>query len=126
MSPGSYFFLSSGTAPLMPFIPTYAKQLGVSLTGVGYIYSLLPFIGLLAKPFFGVVADKFRIGKIIFMSAITLTAIFFASICLIPGKPSEASLDLDLRVGLCLLKTCNVTDNCTAERINLNNDKKFI
>jgi len=39
-------------------MPTLAKQLGFSTVIVGTIYSILPVVGMLAKPFFGAVADK--------------------------------------------------------------------
>lgn len=102
----------------MPFIPTYARQLGVSQIGVGLLYTVLPFVGLVAKPVFGAVADKFKIGKIIFMAAIFCTACFYGSIGFIPPKPTEASMSLDCGMTT-LLKTCDIADNCTLEKINL-------
>ena len=104
----------------MPFIPTYARQLGVSQVGVGLMYTVFPFVGLLAKPLFGTIADKFKIGKQIFIAAIICAAIFFTSICLIPAKPTEASMDFDCGP-MTLLKTCEILDNCTLTRINLEN-----
>lgn len=84
-----------GLAPLMPFIPTYARQLGVSQVGVGVMYTVLPFIGLLFKPLCGAIADKFKIGKIIFLVSILGAACFYGGIGLIPARPTQASLDLD-------------------------------
>lgn len=110
----------SGLAPLMPFIPTYARQLGVSQVGVGLMYTIFPFVGLLAKPLFGTIADKFKIGKPIFTAAIICTAMFFTSICLIPAKPTEAFLDFDCSA-MTIVKTCNIYDNCTLAKINLEN-----
>lgn len=104
----------------MPFIPTYARQLGVSQVGVGLMYTVFPFVGLLAKPLFGTIADKFKIGKQIFIAAIICAAIFFTSICLIPAKPTEAFLDFDCN-SMTLLKACNINDNCSLARINLEN-----
>lgn len=104
----------------MPFIPTYARQLGVSQVGVGLMYTVFPFVGLLAKPLFGTIADKFRIGKQIFIAAIICAAIFFTSICLVPAKSTESVMDFDCGA-MTLLKTCNIGDNCTLTRINLEN-----
>lgn len=84
------------------------------------MYTFFPFVGLLAKPLFGTIADKFRIGKQIFIAAIICAAVFYTSICFIPSKPTEAFLDFDCG-GMTLLKTCNINDNCTIERINLEN-----
>lgn len=110
----------AGLAPIMPFIPTYARQLGVSQVGVGLMYTVFPFVGLLAKPLFGTIADKFRIGKQIFITAIICAAIFFTSIYFIPAKPTEALMDFDCNL-MTILKTCEVSDNCTLTRINLEN-----
>lgn len=49
----------TGTAPVVPFMPTLAKQLGFSSVVVGTIYTILPLIGLLVKPLFGAIADKY-------------------------------------------------------------------
>ena len=102
----------------MPYIPVYARQLGVSQLGVGLMYTVFPFIGLIAKPTFGALADKCKAGKAIFISAILLTGVFFSCIGFIPGKDMEANINLDCS-SMTLLKTCAINDNCTLERINL-------
>lgn len=52
-------WIELGTAPVVPFLPTYAKQLGFSSVVVGTIYTVLPITGMLAKPLFGVIADRY-------------------------------------------------------------------
>lgn len=47
-----------GTAPVVPFMPTLARQLGFSSVVVGTIYTVLPMVGMLVKPIFGAIADK--------------------------------------------------------------------
>ena len=59
----------------MPFIPTICRQLGISQVGVGLMFSIFPFVGLTVKPLFGAMADKFKMGKVIFMASIALTAV---------------------------------------------------
>lgn len=48
-----------GTGAVVPFMPVFARQLGVSTVVVGIIYSILPILGLIAKPLFGAVADRY-------------------------------------------------------------------
>lgn len=48
-------------------MPTLAKQLGFSSVIVGYIYTVLPIIGMLAKPIFGAIADRFHRQKKLFL-----------------------------------------------------------
>lgn len=114
-----YFFFNAGTAPLMPFLPVFAKQLGVSQVGVGIMYTILPFIGLVSKPLFGFLSDKFKIGKILFLLTITFTGLLFSAICLIPGQPMEAYLNLDCSSSATVLKTCENIDSCTLDKIGL-------
>lgn len=45
-------------------MPTYAKQLGFSSFVVGTIYLILPIIGLLAKPSFGAISDRYYLWQI--------------------------------------------------------------
>ena len=123
----------------MPYIPTYARQLGVPSSGVGIMYAVFPFIGLvwillfyfqmttfiviiemsqIAKPSFGALADKFKKGKIIFISAIICTAIFFGSISFIPPKTTEAYMELECN-GNTHLKICNVSEPCVLDKIEM-------
>lgn len=55
------------TAPVVPFMPTFAKQLGFSTVVVGTIYTILPIVGMLAKPTFGAIADRFQRQKLLFL-----------------------------------------------------------
>ena len=100
----------------------YARQLGVSEVGVGFMYTILPFVGLVAKPSAGALADKFHAGKTLFLIGILLTAVFFGSMGFIPKKETDSTMSLDCSPGMTLLKTCDITDNCTLERLDLEND----
>lgn len=82
------------------------------------MYAILPFVGLVSKPTFGALADKFKIGKFIFISAIICTAIFFGSIAFIPPKTTEPFMELGCD-GTAYLKTCNISDNCSLKNIEL-------
>ncbi|XP_026666852.1 major facilitator superfamily domain-containing protein 6 [Ceratina calcarata] len=79
-----YFLFNAATGPIVPFLPTIAKQLGFSGFLVGTIYMILPISGLLAKPLFGALADKFRIHKLLFLIFQVVVAISLFSIYFIP------------------------------------------
>lgn len=53
------FCKSSGTLCVQPFMPVFARQLGFSTFVVGTIYSILPILGLVSKPLFGALADRY-------------------------------------------------------------------
>lgn len=40
-------------------MPVFARQLGFSTFVVGTIYSILPILGLVSKPLFGALADRY-------------------------------------------------------------------
>ena len=126
----------------MPYIPSYARQLGVPSSGVGIMYAVFPFVSLvrfffvifqffyfsqffftvtlpqIAKPSFGALADKFKKGKFIFISAIICTAIFFGSIAFIPPKTTDAIMELECN-GHTNLKICNISESCVLEKIEM-------
>lgn len=52
---------------VVPFIPTLIKQLGFSPVILGLIYTVLPIVSILTKPVFGIIADKFRRQKLLFL-----------------------------------------------------------
>ncbi|XP_008556141.1 major facilitator superfamily domain-containing protein 6 [Microplitis demolitor] len=79
-----YFLYNAATGPVIPFLPVIAKQLGFSGFLVGIIYTILPISGLLAKPLFSSIADKFRLHKIFFLTFQAILAISFFSIYFIP------------------------------------------
>ena len=72
----------------------------------------------IAKPSFGALADKFKKGKSIFISAIICTAIFFGSISFIPPKTTEAFMELECN-GNTHLKICNVSEPCVLDKIEM-------
>lgn len=78
------FVLYSGTAPVTPFLTVYAKQLGFSSFIVGIIYTILPICGMIARPMFGAVADRYKCQKRIFLMNQLLTAVMFLAILYIP------------------------------------------
>ncbi|XP_058799956.1 uncharacterized protein LOC131669236 isoform X2 [Phymastichus coffea] len=101
-----YFLFYAGTSPLMQFLPTVAKQLGFSGKEVGFIYTILPISGLIAKPLFGSFADKFRLHKGIFIAFQVILAIAFLTINFIPEEEPSASSRLTCR-GDTFLRICS-------------------
>lgn len=79
-----YFLFNAATGPIVPFLPTIAKQLGFSGFLVGTIYMILPISGLVAKPLFGAISDKFRIHKLLFLIFQVVVAVSMFAIRFIP------------------------------------------
>ena len=53
-----FFLIFAALAPVVPFMPVYAKQMGIDAFGSGLIFAVLPVAGMLAKPAAGWLADR--------------------------------------------------------------------
>lgn len=107
---------------MVPFIPVFAKQLGYSASVVGMIYLVLPIVGMLAKPIFGAIADRFQRQKFLFLLFQFLIIISFFSVLFIPNIP--ASVDFHCHEGEDLMQFCppNIEsiNNCTIQSVITN------
>ncbi|XP_013146484.1 PREDICTED: major facilitator superfamily domain-containing protein 6-A [Papilio polytes] len=104
---GHYFLFNAGTAPLVPYLSTYARQLGFSSATVGLIYTVLPIFGLVAKPLFGIIADRFKRQKSIFILFQIVTIVSFSAIYTIPGETGNtSSVQLECGNGASFLRSC--------------------
>ncbi|KAL4717839.1 hypothetical protein ACJJTC_000988 [Scirpophaga incertulas] len=113
---GHFFFFNAGTAPLVPYLSTYARQLGFSSVTVGLIYTVLPIFGLVAKPLFGIIADRFKKQKLIFVLFQIITIVSFSVIYVIPQNTPKVSVQLDCGHGITELRSCykssDLIDSC--------------
>jgi MFS family permease len=109
-----------GTAPVVPFLPIYARQLGFSSVIVGTIYTVLPITGMLAKPLFGAIADRYKLQKILFLAFQIITAVSFFVIQFIPEIPKESApsvATLDCYAYTYFRMCSSDTDRCAAARL---------
>jgi MFS family permease len=113
-------FYISGTAPIVPFLPVYARQLGFSGVIVGMIYTVLPITGMLANPIVGAIADRHQLQKTLFLAFQIITAISFFVIQFIPEIPTESTarsavLDCD---AVTYFRLCSSDiDSCASARL---------
>ncbi|RZF43942.1 hypothetical protein LSTR_LSTR006750 [Laodelphax striatellus] len=84
-----FFFLMAGMGPVLPFLPVFGKQLGISEVVMGIITSILPIMFLLAKPVFGFFFDVFHgARKALFLALLMSTTVFFVMLTSLP-LPAE-------------------------------------
>jgi len=74
------------------FLPLIGRQLGFTATLIGTIYTILPISGLIAKPLFGTLADKFRLHKTFFLLFQAILAIAFFFVYFIPELDRSATI----------------------------------
>jgi len=108
-----YFFTFAATAPILPFLPVYAKQLGFDAVGVGIIYAVLPFAAMIAKPLAGWIADTYMIQKRVFLVNILLSAIFFFSLQAITEIEPDNQAVFQCSNPVSVLKICRTEDKMT-------------
>ncbi|XP_033223458.1 major facilitator superfamily domain-containing protein 6 isoform X2 [Belonocnema kinseyi] len=101
-----YFLYNAATGCIVPFLPTIAKQLGFSGFLVGSIYTILPISGLIAKPLFGSLADKYKLHKSFFLFFQALIAISFFTMYFIPEVDTTADANLRCDSGDAFLEVC--------------------
>ncbi|KQS43807.1 major facilitator superfamily domain-containing protein 6-A isoform X1 [Drosophila erecta] len=108
-----YFLFNAGTAPVVPFMPTLAGQLGYSPAVVGTMYTILPIIGMLAKPLFGYIADRYHRHRPLFLGGQVLTGIAFFLIMFVPGmeKPLP-KVEFHCHQGVSDVKFCSEYGEC--------------
>lgn len=74
--------------PILPFLPVYGKQLGVSPLIMGSITAILPILFLIAKPAFGFIVDYYRSWrKLIFVALLAATSGCYIFMYFLPAMP---------------------------------------
>lgn len=119
------FFL--GTGPVVPFLSTYAKQLGFSSSVVGVIYTVIPICGMLAKPLVGAITDHFHCQKRVFILMMLITAAAFVALNYTPHIDVDMKIKFSCDEGEAFLNTClsntSSVDACAKETIGTYSDE---
>lgn len=67
---GFCFFLYGAYGGFIPYLPLYFKQLFLGASYAGIIVGIRPLIQCIGAPFWGVIADRYHAGKIIFLGSV--------------------------------------------------------
>jgi len=108
---GHFFLFFAGTSSIIPFLPVFAKQLGFDEVSVSIVFAVLPFMGMLAKPTAGWIADKFGIERLVFYTSIILTAVFYFGLLLVGNIKTDTTTTLQCSFPLSVLKICRSNTN---------------
>lgn len=71
-----YFFFYAAYGSLYPLLPVYYKQLGMSPSQSGLLVGIRYFIEFCSAPFWGVVADRFKKGKVVLLFSLLCWVLF--------------------------------------------------
>ncbi|XP_055071431.2 major facilitator superfamily domain-containing protein 6-B [Misgurnus anguillicaudatus] len=84
-----YFFFYAGYGSLHPLLAVYYKQLGMTPSQSGLLVGIRYFIEFCSAPFWGVVADRFRKGKVVLLFSVLCWIVFNLAIGFV--KPADMS-----------------------------------
>ncbi|KAI7808459.1 major facilitator superfamily domain-containing protein 6-B [Triplophysa rosa] len=84
-----YFFFYSAYGSLHPLLALYYKQLGMTPTQSGLLVGIRYFIEFCSAPFWGVVADRFKKGKVVLLFSVLCWVVFNCGIGFV--KPADMS-----------------------------------
>ncbi|XP_028989878.1 major facilitator superfamily domain-containing protein 6-like [Betta splendens] len=82
-----YFFFYAAYGSLHPLLAVYYKQLGISASRSGLLVGIRYFIEFCSAPFWGVVADRFKKGKVVLLFSVFCWLVFNCGIGFV--KPAE-------------------------------------
>ncbi|XP_060559763.1 major facilitator superfamily domain-containing protein 6-like [Ruditapes philippinarum] len=119
-----YFTFLAAVGDLLPFIPIYMKQLGLSSTEAGIIYGVMPFIAFFVRPLFGAVADKLRRHKLVLMICAFLTGVLYCLLLVTPAKTSNDEMNNKMFVHTQI--QCNPIDSYVVDCEKVKNDSGVI
>lgn len=67
---GFCFFIYGAYGGFIPYLPLYFKQLFLGASYAGIIVGIRPLIQCIGAPFWGIIADRYHAGRIIFLGSV--------------------------------------------------------
>ncbi|KAA0715527.1 Major facilitator superfamily domain-containing protein 6-B [Triplophysa tibetana] len=101
-----YFFFYAAYGSLHPLLALYYKQLGMTPTQSGLLVGIRYFIEFCSAPFWGVVADRFKKGKVVLVFSVLCWVVFNCGIGFV--KPADMSC---IRMDPTAVPLTNLTNN---------------
>ncbi|KYN05808.1 PREDICTED: major facilitator superfamily domain-containing protein 6 [Cyphomyrmex costatus] len=126
-----YFSFMAAMGPILPFLPVYGKQLGISPLVMGSITAILPILFLIAKPAFGFIVDYFYTRrKLIFIALLATTSSCYILMYFLPALPGSllpdhqfknvscaSLLPCDMDYHALVMESCNTIKDTTCHWI---------
>lgn len=127
-----YFFFYSAYGSLYPLLPVYYKQLGMSPTQSGLLVGIRYFIEFCSAPFWGVIADRFRKGKIVLLFSLLCWVLFNlgigfvkpAALLCVPNMPMPVKPTNSSALGTTPLPLTSVSIQSTKENGTTAKDRR--
>ncbi|GFO30857.1 major facilitator superfamily domain-containing protein 6-like [Plakobranchus ocellatus] len=114
---GFYFVFMAAVGSLLPFIPVYMPQLGLTVPETGIIYGIMPFVGFFVRPLIGAIADKYKKHKMMLISVTLLSGLFYFLLVFVPSRASPKNKNLIMETKF----ECNTQDSFIQDCHKVNN-----
>lgn len=82
-----YFFFYAAFGSLFPLIAVYFKQIGMNPSQSGVLIGFRPFVEFISAPFFGSLADKYKVWKQILLFSIICWIAFTLGLAFVKPPP---------------------------------------
>ncbi|KAI5625781.1 major facilitator superfamily domain-containing protein 6-A isoform X2, partial [Silurus asotus] len=106
-----YFFFYAAYGSLHPLLAVFYKQLGMNPFQSGLVVGIRYFIEFCSAPFWGVVADRYRKGKVVLLFSVFCWLVFNCGIGFV--KPASMSCRLENEITTTTVATTTSTPNWT-------------
>lgn len=140
------FCFYAALCAILPYLPPFGNAIGLNYKEIGVVFSILPFLGVVAKPLFGWLSDQFNMHRSLLVILVFVQALSTFLILYIPRLPvsqfskfhlgcepesvtihvNETNYDLEMcpssfhRPALCQLSDKNSQSFCRMFNISLN------
>uniref|UniRef100_A0A4W4FML0 Major facilitator superfamily associated domain-containing protein n=1 Tax=Electrophorus electricus TaxID=8005 RepID=A0A4W4FML0_ELEEL len=114
-----YFFFYAAYGSLYPLLPVYYRQLGMNPSYSGLLVGIRYFIEFCSAPFWGVVADRYRKGKVVLLFSVFCWVVFNCGIGFV--KPAAMNCRLVNPVTTTLAPTVTSTNGTSAPTVTSTN-----
>ena len=88
-----YFFYFAGSGTIVPYLPLFFKQLGLTTNQVGVITGVQPFVSFVFTPTWGAIVDKGKRGKFILVVAFVSLILSAIATVIVTSKHSACPSD---------------------------------
>ncbi|KAK7070882.1 hypothetical protein SK128_003089 [Halocaridina rubra] len=89
-----YFLRYAGSAFLTLVLPIMVRQKRVSEQGIGFLWSLMPMVGLITNSVSGTLADYFRAHRTVFLMSLTFLTTSLTVMYFLPSIPISEDAEL--------------------------------
>jgi len=106
------FFFPIGLGPIVGFLPTIARQLGYSMTTYGATMTFMSVISMVLVPLSGVIVDRFRIKKRLFLVSMFGIGVVSLLFLFVPKAPLDvAKIELKCDAQITTMTVVNENNN---------------